>query len=205
MMHDMKHGYVRLTKRGASLAEQRSALTAVGVSADRIHDDDQRVPKKGKPDPLSGRKQAIHCVRPGDVLVVATAGRLGISREDIREVVKLVAARGGMVQVADGEPFGGPELVALLAFEDAGHKEVERERTVPARLARGTAVTRRISPAQRAALLPMWHDPDKYTVAAIEMVAADMGVNAKRRTLYKLLGNRTESEWNTTTHPRRSG
>jgi len=185
----MKHGYVRLSKLGAKDADQRAVLAAAGVESDRVHTDDQiGKPPNGGPAALHARAEAIHCVRPGDVLLVATPGRLGLSREDIRATIGQIAERGGMVQVAGGKPFGGPEVAALVAFESAGHMEVERERLVPAHRARGVTAARRLTDKQKATLLPMWRDPNTHTGAE------ELGVKMSRRTAYKLLGLRVQGE-----------
>lgn len=185
----LKHGFIRLSRRGPSEEDQRAALVGAGVDPDRIHVDDKATRKRGK-SPRDARTDAIHAVRKDDVLLVASPGRLGVSREDIRDMVRRVTERGGKVHAVNGEPFGGPELGLLLAFEEAGHREVERERTEPGRRARGTLATRRLTDKQRSVLLPMWHDPEHCTIAAVEMKAEELGANVKRRTLYKLLGVR---------------
>jgi DNA invertase Pin-like site-specific DNA recombinase len=187
----MKHGYIRLTKRGATEDRQRDALMAAGVAPERIHVDDQRKGKPGKPAPLRNRPGAVLCIREGDVLVVATPGRLGVSAADIESVIAEVTALGGEVQAAGGEPFGGPAVAALTAFRAAAHLEVERERLVPARKARG-AQPKRINDKQMATLLPLWRDPNNHTTAAVELKAEEIGVKMSRRTMYKLLGNRVQ-------------
>lgn len=197
----MKHGYIRLTQRGADEAAQRAALAAAGVEEDRVHVDDQRKPVRVSPGntsypPLVARDVVTRICRRGDVVVVATPGRLGVSREDIRQAIGRVAERGASVQAADGIAFGSIELQALIAFETSAHLEVERERLAPARkaLRRGEARKRTLTKVQKAKLLPLWRNTDEYTVEAVLQEALAMGVKVSRRTLYGLLGGRLEED-----------
>lgn len=188
----MKHGYVRLTKRGASERTQHAAVAGAGVDAERIHVDDQRKPvRAGVLPPLTNRAAALRGVREGDVLVIHTAGRLGTSRDEIRAVLKTIGERGGQVlEVATGALIGSPEIAALIEFEKRAYLEVEQERTAPARKAKADVVAKKLTAKQAAILLPMWRDVENHTPVSVQDAAAEIGVKVSRRSLYNLLGNR---------------
>jgi DNA invertase Pin-like site-specific DNA recombinase len=194
----MMRGYIRLSRRSTDEATQRGALETAGVASEHIFVDDQRKKASGKAKNrpsevlLHGRAKAIRACGAGDVLVVATAGRLGVSRKDIRQAIGEIAARGASIQAVGETPFGGPALAALVAFEANGHLEVERERLEPARKARGEAVKKRLTAAQTAVLLTLWRDPGNYTVEAVIQAAAELELKIGRRTLYALLGGRLD-------------
>jgi DNA invertase Pin-like site-specific DNA recombinase len=78
-------GYLRVSKADArqSLDQQRDALLAVGVKARHLYGDTASGNKNDRP----GLEACLKALRPGDVLVVGTLGRLG---RNLRHLVNTV-------------------------------------------------------------------------------------------------------------------
>lgn len=194
----MKRGYIRVDKPGPSPNEQRKALEAAGVEDfgefGHVYLDGLTTRKKRlKPgdDPLPGRTLAVRSLRAGDVLVVANAGRLGTSREDILRAFAAVGAKGASVlDAAEGQEFSCPADVAgAVAFADLGHQKLMMERSRHARRSQARLNAKsgpkpKISPAEMEMLRQMWRNPN--------VQAQDILTNAgvKRSTLYRLFGPR---------------
>ena len=192
----MKIGYVRVDKTGPSPLEQQKALKAGGFEDfgddGPVYVDGLRT-KRPKPgdDPLPQRTEAIRVLRPGDVLVVANAGRLGVSREDILGVLGQIGkAQAGVLAVAEGTVFRpAPEVAEAASFAAAAHATQMAERAARARRGRkefGSKVgpARKLKKADIEALRPMWNNPE----VRLDLVEAAAGV--KSRTLYRALGPR---------------
>lgn len=196
MLWHMKIGYVRVDRTGPSPLDQQKALKVEGFG--NFGDDgpvyvDGLRTKKVKPgdDPLPNRTEALRALREGDVLVVANAGRLGVSREDILRTLGAIGkAKAGVLAVAERTVFMPvPEVADAASFADTAHMTQMAERAAKARRAakdfggpRGKAP--KLKKVAIEALRPMWNNPD----VRIELVEAQAGV--KKRTLYRALGPR---------------
>jgi DNA invertase Pin-like site-specific DNA recombinase len=192
----MKIGYVRVDRTGPSPLEQQKALKEDGFDNfgddGPIYVDGLRTKKvKAGEDALPQRTEALRALRPGDVLVVANAGRLGASREDILRVLGLIGQAGaGVLSIAERSHFEPvPQVHDAAVFADTAHQTQMAERAAKARRGAKAFGSKRGPPiklkrARLDDLRPMWGDPD----VRIELVEAEAGV--KRRTLYRLLGPR---------------
>lgn len=147
-------------------------------------------PKEGE-DPLPERTRAVRALREGDVLVVANAGRLGLTRADVLTTLAEVARhRASVFDAAEGREFAcSPEIVDAVEFADLAAKKLAAERTEKARKAikmfgskPGPYVKPRLEDLE--ILRAMWVNPD---VRMADIVTA---AGVKERTLYRMLGPR---------------
>ena len=193
----MRRGYIRITKTGPSPDQQRRALEAVGVTGfsddDAIYIDQEkkRKPKEGE-DPLPQRTEAIKSLRAGDELVVANAGRLGVSRDDILATLAAVGRRRASVfDAAEGRAFAcSPEIADAAEFALLAQSKLQAERVAVARQAIKEFGTKsgprpKLSKNDVNDLRQMWANPE----VPVEAVEIEAGV--KRRTLYRMLGPRS--------------
>lgn len=74
-MNGQTYGYIRLPEKGASLAEQRNAMIAYGVSPGMI------VTERGG----NGYRALCERMKPGDTVVVKNLGQIGRDYEEILE------------------------------------------------------------------------------------------------------------------------
>lgn len=130
----MRFGYTTKIKAGASEAEQRDALAAVGASkliAEKVW---KRKPRPGE-DPCPERTALIEILRPGDELCVFSALHLARNAGDLFAVLAAVAAQRASVYVIDmADNFTADEKQARIAKAFSGDKR--RAQTAPARGAR---------------------------------------------------------------------
>ena len=129
MKDEMKIGYIRISKAGPNRKEQESALRTVGIEdfsvAGAVYVDDPEK-TKNKMTQLPSREAAIASLRAGDEFVVASAGRLGTSADDVLEALKAITENGAAVyDVAVGERivFDQAVIVALAFMERARQEE----------------------------------------------------------------------------------
>lgn len=188
----MKKGYIRLSADARSLEAQREALAAVGVPAStQTLFVDEAVSDRRK---LGGRRLAIHSLVPGDELAVASAGRLGISAEDILAALVDILNKGAAVFDAEtGETVGaGTDALAALGF--AARASLSGRREKARRLQEGRNLTKRTGGAppkpwkvseERAREL--WGNP----ALSASDVAAAAGTSVP--TLYRRLGGRGDN------------
>lgn len=193
----MKIGYIRQSKNGQSVADQRAALRRSG-----IEDDDQvyidELPRRRKGaitvDDLPMRAEVIRCIRAGDVLVVASLDRLGLMTADILTAVEDVGKRRGEVMDAEaGETYRWhPDATPLVAAAARAERKLMQERM---RKARSVAADAGVTGGRPSA------DPTKLEKArgywgnremSVSVIAKLVGLSP--RTLHKHLGARAEPQ-----------
>lgn len=195
----MKIGYIRVDRSGPSPIEQIKALEAHGIR-DFTNDssecwvDGLRTRKlKADEDPLPQRAMMIKSLRDGDVVVVANAGRLGVSREDILRTLGEIGKQGASVMdAAEGRTFVCPPgLADAASFAEKAHRVQMLERAARARKGRaefgaksGPKPKVNLKPADIEALRLMWHNP------AVRMEQIEVESGYKSRQLYRVLGPR---------------
>lgn len=177
----MIHGYIRLWPSGPSQIEQQKALLAVGADPMRLHVDDERgIRRQVQGTSLverTPREIAIHCMREGDLLAVASPMVLGSSRDDVLRALAQIEGRGGALLDAEtNREIKG--LVEASAYADLAQRQLALKRTEAARKAvrdRGIRTGPSKKPLARPyeELLAMWMDP----VFSAEEVAASAGVS----------------------------
>lgn len=89
-------GYARCSTDKQDLSAQRTALEALGVTAERIYTDHG---VSGTSRARPGLDQALAAVRSGDTLVVPKLDRLARSVPDARAIADALAARGVRLQL----------------------------------------------------------------------------------------------------------
>lgn len=193
----MKRGYVRVSKAGPTLDEQREALAKAGITdfsdAGPVYVD---MPPKGRRKPgadarLERRTDAIKGLRAGDVLVVSSPARLGTSTEDIMAVLAEIGRRQASVfdcstrQTVEWHPQAAEVVAFAAAAETERRQEITRKaRRVAAELGAVRGAARKLTPKRRAEAQALWADV-LLTAAQVE---ERTGVPV--RTLYRLFGPR---------------
>lgn len=136
----MKVGYVRISRAGPSEAEQTAALREAGIDdlsrqAPVFIDRPKEVKGKSEVAQLAQREKAISSLRRGDILVVASAGRLGTTPSDLLVVLEAIADAGASIHdVAVGENIAfHHEVIAALAFLERAREEERRQILAKAR------------------------------------------------------------------------
>ncbi|MDW6021648.1 recombinase family protein [Mesorhizobium sp. BAC0120] len=180
-----KIGYARVSTNEQNLDLQRAALQAAGCV--EIHAD-QGI--SGSDFERPGLSRALHCLEPGDMLVVWRLDRLGRSLIDLIKLVTDLGARAvefhSLSEAIDTSSPGGRLLFHMLAAMAEFERSLISERTragMAAARARGSRIGRRpaTTAAQRAAAL-IAIEQNKISV---EDVAAEYGIHP--RTLLRVL------------------
>lgn len=108
----MEIGYARVPTTRQDLERQAHALEQVGIEASRIYVDEESRATIDRP----GRRAALACARPGDVLVVHALDRLGRTVRDTLDLIHDLAERGvGVKNLADPtkvDPFNPSDPMA---------------------------------------------------------------------------------------------
>lgn len=183
----VKVGYARVSTDEQDLQAQRDALTALGVSEDRIYFDEGR---SGKNRERPGLEKALAACWPGSTLVVAKLDRLGRSLRDLEDI----AAELDQKQVAlsiGSKVYDPTDPMDKMFFRMLGmFAEFERDLIV-ARTKEGMKVAKargrlkgkkpKLSPAQQKQVRRL-HEEGEHTPAEI---GAMFGVS--RQTVYRVV------------------
>jgi DNA invertase Pin-like site-specific DNA recombinase len=186
----MKIGYMRESAAGPTLAEQQALLRLAGIvdfGRDAPVYTDRR--RKGPADATPERAKMLRHLRPGDVVVIAKATRLGTTRAAVLRAMADITARGASVHdVEVGEDLRlHPDAVRAIAFADRAESGAKREsaarmRTRQVALGATGGRPERLRGNAKAAAAAAWADLTKTA----RDVAAEFNVGA--RTLYRLFG-----------------
>jgi DNA invertase Pin-like site-specific DNA recombinase len=189
----MRRGYIRLSKAGPSLEDQKKALASAGIDDfgeyGPVYVDE--LPKRRSGPVLPQRADAIRSLEAGDELVVASAARLGASAGDVLDAMQEIAKRQAAVyDVETGQRIEWhPYAIAVIEF--ARRAESESRKEIAAKMRQRREASGKIGGAPEklagAALKEakrLWAD----TTLSSAQVAAEVGVNV--RTLYRRLGDR---------------
>lgn len=187
----MRLGYIRLSRAGPTRSEQEAALRAAGLddfSADGPVYVDAEPRKRTPPgeDATPARSAAIHALRPGDELVIATASRIGATRADVLAALAAVTRAGAAVfdASAGATVRYHQDAAAAIAFAERAESEGQRERAARAR----KGITRRAGPQpaltgkQLKEAEKLWTNPE----TSARQVADATGASV--RTLYRRFG-----------------
>lgn len=193
----MKRGYIRVSKAGPSLEDQRAALARAGITDQSdggpvYVDAEAKGRRKGGADArLVERARALLSLRAGDVLVVHSLARLGTSTPDTMAVLGEIAMRGASLYLAAaGRALAWhPDAAEIVAAVADAERERRQEIAAKARRAaadmgavRGPA--RSLALGRRQAAAAAWADV-LLTAAQVE---AQTGIPV--RTLYRMFGPR---------------
>lgn len=189
---DVQIAYILVTKAGVARPEQERMLGEVGITSvgedDPVYVDDitDRRRSRGSED-LRARAMLVRAIRPGDEIVVATPGCLGLSGSDILTIIREIGAKGGYVRVAATGDLvrWHPDAIAVLQFCDEAGAEVSAARTSRMRKSLATAGTKtgpRAAPIS-AHVRALWTG----TNTPVAEIAREAGLTS--RTLYRRLGH----------------
>lgn len=183
----VKIGYMRECAAGPTLTEQEALLRQAGIVDFSRHAPvyvDKR--RKGPTATTPERDNMVRILRPGDVVVIAKASRLGTTRADRLQTLATITQRGASLYDADtGEAVQlQPEAIRAMAFLDRAESGLKREHAARMRqrkVALGATGGRpeRLRGNTKAAA---WADLTKTA----RDVALEFNVGA--RTLYRLFG-----------------
>lgn len=185
-------GYMRVSKADGSqsLDLQRDALTAAGVGANAIYDDEA----SGKGADRPGLTACLKACRKGDVLVIWKLDRLGRSLAHLVEVVTDLNARGVGLRVLTGQgaeidttTASGRLVFGIFASLAEFERELIRERTLAglsAARARGRTGGRKFALTKAQVRLAQAAMANRDT--SVGELAAELGI--KPVTLYRYVG-----------------
>lgn len=180
-------GYARVSTAHQSLDQQTDALTAAGVSPDRIYSD--KLTGTSKREQRPGLAKLLDYARPHDIIVVVGIDRLGRNAAEVMLTIRDLGQKGitlrSLREGIDTSNATGRMIAGVLASLAELELELGRERRAAARAAR------------KARDLPMGR-PRKLTTEQVRQaetlrdsgtpvpeIAKTMGVS--RSTAYRLL------------------
>jgi DNA invertase Pin-like site-specific DNA recombinase len=191
-MLGLKIGYARVSTQGQDLTAQRNALTALGVTPDRVYVDHGLT---GTSRARPGLREAMAACREGDMLVVTKLDRLARSLPDARDIIDELTSRhvtlnlGGSVH--DPTDPVGRLLFNVLAMVAEFESDLIRMRT-----REGMAVARaagklrgrkpKLNARQEALLVELFRDGSKSPADLAEL----FGVG--RSTVYRAVQRAAE-------------
>lgn len=194
-------GYARCAVSGHDVPAEQAALTALGVDPTRIHLDrglTQSAPER------PGLRAALTACRPGDVLVVTKLYRLARSVPDARKIIDELTARqvrlnlGGTTHDLTGRTsWTLPTALTLIADFEADLARAHTCEGLDIARAKGhlQGGARKLSPAQEAHLVRLWHDGDHTTLDLAHMFGLARG------TVYRIIRRVTARTDHTSSTP----
>jgi uncharacterized phage protein gp47/JayE len=133
----VKIGYMRERVSGPVLAEQEALLRQAGIvdfSRDApVYTDKHR---RGLTGTTPERDKLIRSPRPGNVVVIARASRLGTSRSDVLAVLAEITRRGGARRRGRRGCAAAPDALRAIAFADRAESGAKREQLARMRFVR---------------------------------------------------------------------
>jgi DNA invertase Pin-like site-specific DNA recombinase len=180
-------GYARVSTGHQSLDQQLDALTAAGVSSDRVYTD--KLSGTSTREQRPGLAALLDYARPGDAIVVVGIDRLGRNAAEVMTTIGELGARDivlrSLREGIDTSNATGRMVAGVLASLAELELELGRERRTAARearRARGQSIGR-----------PKALDPTKSALARrmqsagepVATIAAALGVS--RATVYRVL------------------
>lgn len=184
---------MRIGKTGPSRAEQAAALVGVGVDLKTACYADTEKGARPAEMPLQQRGLAVKGLRPGDVLAVACADRLGRGRGDLQAVLVEIVRRGAAVLDCEtGETIRSVEgLAEAVAFIERAEDQARRrtgQKMAATRKARGIVGGRPAvlaTKAKRDKAAAIWEDLTLTAAEAARQISKAVGERIAPRTLYR--------------------
>ena len=198
----MRRGYRRERQHGPSLDDQWGALVASGVDVSVGHppiytdtlDATKRSPTAWKS--LAQRKAAILSLRPGDVLVVRDAATLGRDQDEIADGLAMVAKRKATLVVCcpDERAFTWhPDAADMVALAVEGARQIRSEKHARA-AAKHLGAQPKLAGTNLETARRIWARGDLTAPAATVEIVKATGVRVTERTLWTVLGRKSEAE-----------
>lgn len=194
----MWRGYRRERTNGPSLDEQWKALAAAGVETDSAHPpvytDTLKATKRDGP--LKQRKAAVLSLRPGDVLAVPDAATLGRDQDEIAEGLAMVGRRRATLVVCspDVREFTWhPDAAEIAAVAVEGARLIRSEKHARA-ATKHLGAHQKLMGANLETAKRIWAQQDLTAPAAAKEVVRVTGIKVTERTLWTVLGRKSEAE-----------
>lgn len=186
-------GYARVSTGHQSLDQQLDALTAAGVSPDRIYQD--KLSGTSSREQRPGLASLLDYARQGDVIVVVGIDRLGRNAAEVMATIRELRDRDivlrSLREGIDSSTAAGRMVAGVLASLAELELELGRERREAARearRARGQAIGRpKALDKSKAALARRMHTSGE----SASTIAATLGVS--RATVYRVLAQQGEN------------
>ncbi|CAN7197364.1 recombinase family protein [Arthrobacter sp. LjRoot14] len=186
-------GYARVSTEQQDLAAQRDALSAMGITADRIYVDHGLT---GTDRNRPGLREAMAACRDGDTFVVTKLDRLARSVRDAHEIVDELAQRNVKLSIG-GSVHDPTDPVGKLLFNVLAMVAEFESDLIRARTREGMKIAKakgrlkgkkpKLSPAQEAHLVKL-HDAGEHTtgeLAELFSVARSTVYRAVQRARHK--------------------
>jgi len=185
-------GYARVSTGHQSLDQQRDALTAAGVDANRVYSD--KLSGTSTREQRPGLVALLDYAREGDAIVVVGIDRLGRNAAEVMRTIRELGERGivlrSLREGIDTSNATGRMVAGVLASLAELELELGRERRTAARearRARGQHIGRpKALDEKNAALALRMHASGE----SASTIAAALGVS--RATVYRVLAVQTE-------------
>lgn len=202
-MSETRIGYIREWKTGLSYDEQKAALIKCGITEfdayDLVYID--KSPKKAVTglDRFPQRKSMLNNLRNGDEIVIAAPSVIGTTAEDVMAFMAAMTAKGVSLYVASlGKSYRWSQEAAEVAqFAQMAEAEVNHRRMAGARQVR-KADQLGGRPYKVLPGSPEWIEIEtmwRTKKIDAQVIVAKSGYSYA--TLYRLLGRRNTSRWNT--------
>jgi DNA invertase Pin-like site-specific DNA recombinase len=172
MENSLLVGYSRVSTDTQDLTAQRNALSALGMTDDRICSD-QGMTGMNRDRP--GLREALAACRAGDTFIVTKLDQLARSLRDATDIVEDLTRRDVRVHIG-GTIYDPSDPVGRLLFHVLGIIAEFEGDLIRARTREGMRIARargklkgrrpKLSPAQERLVLKL-RDTDKYSVAEI--------------------------------------
>lgn len=194
----MRRGYRRERLNGPSLEDQWKALAAAGVGSDGTHPPvyTDMLKDTKRDTSLKQRKAAILSLRPGDVLAVRDAATLGRDQDEIAEGLAMVGRRRATLVVCcpdEREFTWHPDAAEIVAVAVEGARLIRSEKHARA-AAKHLGAQPKLVGANLATAKRIWAQADLTAPAAAKEVVRVTGVKVTERTLWSVLGRKSEAE-----------
>lgn len=186
-------GYARVSTEQQDLTAQRDALSAMGITADRIYVDHGLT---GTDRNRPGLREAMAACRDGDTFVVTKLDRLARSVRDAHEIVDELAQRNVKLSIG-GSVHDPTDPVGKLLFNVLAMVAEFESDLIRARTREGMKIAKakgrlkgkkpKLSPAQEAHLVKL-HDAGEHTtgeLAELFSVARSTVYRAVQRARHK--------------------
>lgn len=194
----MRRGYRRERINGPSLDDQSNALLAAGVDVDGdhppIYTDTLKATKRDAS--LRQRKAAILSLRPGDVLAVRDAATMGRDQDEIAEGLAMIGRRRATLVVChpdEREFTWHPDAAEIAAVAVEGARLLRSEKHKRA-AAKRVGAQPKLMGAHLDAAKRIWAQADLTAPAAAKEVVRVTGISVTERTLWSVLGRKSEAE-----------
>ena len=195
-------GHARVSTNAQDLAEQRDALTALGVPAERVYSDRGLT---GTTRERPALRETLAACREGDTLVVTKLDRLARSLRDATDIAAELTQRGARLNLG-GSVYDPTGPVGRLLFNVLGMVAEFESDLILARTREGMATAKvkgkltgrkpKLSPVQERHMVALYRGGEHTVAELVEL----FGIG--RATVYRALGRHPAGNAPSVTLPR---